>query len=206
MRTKSEIFNSLSHLIGAFGTFIGTIVLLKISSDKHDPWRTWSILIYGIVTTLLFSSSALYHGWKGEAKKILQKVDHIAIYLKIAGSYTPFMLIGLRDGIGWPMLIAVWCLSLVGITYELTLSHKSRIPSLLIYLVMAWLALLAVKPLTVVLGLTGMYWMYVGGACYMLGLGFYLVDEKHPAFHPIWHCWVLAGTLCHYMCIFWYLA
>lgn len=162
--------------------------------------------IYSGMLVLLYFISTLYHSiQKPSAKKILQKLDHIAIYLLIAGTYTPFTLITLRGPWGWWIFAISWSLAAIGIIYELTLSHKTRIPSLIIYLLMGWLILVALEPLTQKLPQAGIIWLALGGVLYTGGVIFFIFDEKVPHFHGIWHLFVIGGSACQYFCILFYL-
>ncbi|MEY4616484.1 MAG: hypothetical protein RJB66_1444 [Pseudomonadota bacterium] len=154
---------------------------------------------------LLYTVSTLYHSLQGRAKKIFKKLDHIAIYLLIAGTYTPFCLIALKGALGWGLLITNWGLALLGITYELTLAKHTRIPSMIIYVVMGWMIVLALKPLALALSLAGMAWLTIGGLLYTGGIFFFLFDDKIKHFHGIWHLFVLGGSTCQYLCIALYL-
>lgn len=161
--------------------------------------------VYGGMLVLLYTISTLYHSVQGRAKKILQKLDHIAIYLLIAGTYTPFTLITLRGPWGWWIFGINWSLALIGIIYELTLSHRTRIPSLIIYVLMGWLILVAMGPLTSALPKAAIVWLALGGVLYTGGIGFFLYDEKIRHFHGIWHLFVMAGSACQYFCVLLYL-
>lgn len=154
---------------------------------------------------LLYTISTLYHSLRGRPKIIFQKLDHIAIYLLIAGTYTPFCLITLRDTWGWWLLIINWSLAALGIIYELTYAKHSRIPSLVIYVVMGWMIVFALKPLALALSMGGLIWLTLGGLLYTGGIVFFLFDEKVEHFHGIWHLFVMGGSACQYFCILFYL-
>jgi hemolysin III len=200
-----ERLNSITHLVGAVMAIAGAAVLITQASIFGDMWTVVSTSIYGATMILLYTFSTLYHSLQGRAKSIFQKLDHIAIYLLIAGTYTPFCLISLRGSMGWWLLIANWSLAVVGIIYELTLAHRSRTPSMLIYLVMGWMIVYAMKSLALSLPFSGMLWLAVGGLLYTGGVVFFLLDEKIKHFHGVWHLFVLGGTICQYFCILLYL-
>lgn len=183
----------------------GTSVLVTLAAVQGDILKIAASSIYGAMLVLLYTTSTLYHSMQGRAKKIFQKLDHIAIYLLIAGTYTPLTLITLRGPWGWWLFGINWSLALIGIIYELTLSHHTRIPSMIIYVLMGWLIIVALKPLMMVLPGSGMTWLTLGGVFYTGGIGFYLYDEKIRHFHGIWHIFVLAGSACQYFCILAYL-
>lgn len=203
---KGERFNSITHLIGAILSIAGAAVLITFASLYGDVWKIVSSSIYGAMLVLLYSVSATYHITPvGRAKKILQKLDHISIYLLIAGTYTPFALIALRGPWGWWLFGINWGLALVGITYELTLAHRTRTPSMIIYVIMGWMILIALKPLVLTLPMAGIVWLTLGGVLYTGGIVFFLFDEKVKHFHGIWHLFVLGGSACQFVAILGYL-
>lgn len=168
-------------------------------------WAIISTSIYGAAMVLLYTISTLYHSLQGRAKKIFQKLDHMAIYLLIAGTYTPFCLIALRDSLGWWLLAVNWGLAALGIIYELTLAKHTRTPSMIIYVVMGWMIVVALKPLAMALPLAALVWLTLGGILYTGGIVFFLFDDKIKHFHGIWHLFVLGGSVCQYLCILLYL-
>ena len=201
-----ERFNGYTHLGGALLATAGAAVLVVIAALKGDPWRITAFAVYGATLVFLYAASTLYHSTRGRAKAVLRKVDHSAIYLLIAGTYTPFTLVTLHGAWGWTLFGLVWGLALVGIVQELVLARGARIPSLVIYLVMGWLAVIAVVPLVDSLGWAGLAWMAAGGVAYTAGIVFYVFDEKVRHFHGIWHLCVLAGSALHYMAILLFVA
>ncbi|KYG69480.1 hemolysin III [Bdellovibrio bacteriovorus] len=200
-----ERFNSITHLVGAALSVAGTSVLVTLASVHGDVWKIVGTSVYGGMLVFLYTISTLYHSMQGRAKQILQKLDHIAIYLLIAGTYTPFTLITLRGPWGWWIFGINWTLAALGIIYELTLAHRTRTPSMIIYVVMGWLIVVALKPLTAVLSTAAMVWLTLGGILYTVGIVFFLFDEKVRHFHGIWHLFVLGGSACQYFCILLYL-
>ncbi len=200
-----ERFNSITHLIGAALSVAGSSVLITLATVTGDFWKIVATSVYGGMLVLLYTISTLYHSFQGRSKQIFQKLDHIAIYLLIAGTYTPFTLITLRGPWGWWLFGINWTLALLGIIYELTLSHRTRIPSMIIYVLMGWLVVVALKPLTAALPTSGIFWLTLGGLLYTGGIGFFLYDEKVKHFHGIWHLFVLGGSACQYFCILLYL-
>lgn len=196
-----ERFNALSHLVGAVLAGVGAIVLLVMAARVGDPWKIVSVSIYGVMLFLLFLTSTLYHSFKGRAKRIWCKLDHCAIYLLIAGSYTPFALVSLRGAQGWILLGTVWALAIFGIVQETCLARGKRILSLVIYFVMGWMALIAIVPLIESLTMTGFIWLVVGGATYTVGIVFYANDERWRHAHGVWHLFVMAGGLCHFIAV-----
>lgn len=196
-----ERFNAFSHLGGAVLAGIGAIVLIIMAARMGDPWKIVSVSIYGTMLFLLFLTSTLYHSFKGRAKRIWCKLDHCAIYLLIAGSYTPFALVSLRGAWGWTLLGAVWSLAIFGVVQEACLARGKRILSLVIYFVMGWLALVAAVPLMQSLSGSGFAWLVAGGATYTVGILFYANDERWRHAHGVWHLFVLGGGICHYVAV-----
>ena len=200
-----ERFNSITHLLGTAFAVAGSSVLITLASLTGDVWKTVGTSVYGGTLVLLYLISTLYHSFQGRAKDIFRKLDHMAIYLLIAGTYTPFTLITLHGPWGWWLFGINWGLAVFGIIFELTLAHKTRIPSLITYVVMGWLIVFAMKPLMASLPPRGLVWLASGGIIYTAGIGFFLFDEKVKHFHGIWHLFVLGGSICQYFCILFYL-
>ncbi len=200
-----ERFNAISHLIGAVLALAGLVVLVVLSSLKGDPWKVVSFTIYGSTLFLLYTLSTLYHSLRGRAKTILQKLDHIAIYLLIAGTYTPFTLITLRGVWGWSLFAAVWGLATLGIVVDTLHRDGPRVLQMIIYLLMGWLVLTALYPLIENFPTGGLIWLVIGGLFYTSGIIFYALDEKLRHAHGIWHLFVLAGSICHYFSILLYM-
>lgn len=198
---KGERFNSITHLIGSIAAGIGLIVLLIISFQQGDPWKITSFAIYGVTLLVLYVFSTLYHSFKGKWKKRFQKFDHIAIYLLIAGTYTPFTLVTLRGEIGWTIFAIVWALAMIGIVIDLLPQKGHRILPLIIYLLMGWLIVLVLEPLALSMSTSGFNWLIAGGIFYTTGVIFYLLDHRHKLAHGIWHLFVLAGSLSHYISV-----
>ncbi len=199
-----ERFNALTHLIGAVLAVSGTVVLIMLAIMEGDPWKVVSVSIYGVTLVLLYSLSTLYHSLRGHAKSILRKFDHLSIYLLIAGSYTPFCLVTLRGSWGWSLIGLIWGLAVLGILQELRPKNGARILSVVIYVVMGWVALVAIVPLLQTLGLVGFYWILAGGGFYTIGIVFYVLDTRLTHAHGIWHLCVIAGSVTHYVAIFQY--
>jgi hemolysin III len=201
-----ERFNAVSHLLGAALALAGLVSLLVVASRQGDAWKIVSFAVYGATLLLLYVSSTLYHSLRGRAKEILRKLDHGAIYLLIAGTYTPFALVTLRGGWGWSLLGVVWALAIIGIVQELAWGRGRRILSLAIYLLMGWLALIALAPLGRALGAWGVSWLLFGGAFYTVGMMFYALSERWRPAHGIWHVFVLGGSGTHFAAVLGYVA
>ena len=199
-----ERFNSISHLVGATLALAALVVLVVFASLQGDPWKIVSFSIYGATLFLLYSFSALYHSLRGRAKIIFQKLDHAAIYLLIAGSYTPFTLITLRGAWGWSLFGIVWGLAIVGIMLDSRHRNGPRVYQMVIYLLMGWVVLVALYPLLQNLPTGGMILLVLGGLLYTGGMVFYALDEKMNHAHGIWHLFVLAGSVSHFLAILFY--
>lgn len=199
-----ERFNSISHLIGAALALAALVVLVVFASLQGDPWKVVSFSIYGATLFLLYTLSTLYHSLRGQAKRVFQKLDHAAIYLLIAGSYTPFTLVTLRGAWGWTIFGVVWGLAVLGIVIDSLHRNGPRVYQIIIYLCMGWLVLIALYPLIQKLPLAGLIWLVIGGLCYTGGMLFYALDTKLNHFHGIWHLFVLAGSVCHFCAILLY--
>ena len=196
-----ERFNGYTHLAGAVLALFGAVTLIVVASLKADPWRIVAFSIYGVSLVLLFTISTLYHSLRGRAKDVFRKLDHCAIYLLIAGTYTPFTLVTLNGPWGWSLLAVVWALAIFGIVQEVTIARGNRPLSLVIYLLMGWVALVALAPLVEALSWRGLAWLAAGGLVYTGGIVFYLYDERFRHWHGIWHCFVLGGSAAHYAAI-----
>lgn len=196
-----ERFNAITHLVGAILALAGTVVLIVLSTVDGNPWKVVGVSIYGATLVLLYSFSTLYHSLRGRAKLILRKLDHHSIYLLIAGTYTPFCLVTLRGPWGWSLLAVVWGLAGLGSLQELRPNRGARILSVLIYVVMGWVALVAVVPLLRTLGTAGFAWLVAGGLFYTIGIVFYALDTRYAHSHGIWHLFVIAGSVSHYVAI-----
>jgi hemolysin III len=201
-----ERFNSISHLVGAGLAVAGTAVLIVLAARLGDPWKIVSFSVYGAMLVALYVFSTLYHSLRGRAKNLLRKFDHCSIYLLIAGSYTPFALVSLRGPWGWSLFGAVWTLAVLGIVQEIWLAKGARVLSLVIYVVMGWLAVVAVSPLWAALEPAGFAWLVTGGALYTIGIAFYATDHKLRHGHGVWHLFVLGGSACHFFTVLFHVA
>jgi len=199
-----ERFNAWTHLVGALLGLGGALWLLALAVASGDGWKVFGIAVYGATLVLLYSISTIYHSVRGRAKAILRKLDHLSIYLLIAGSYTPFCLITLRGPWGWSLFGVVWTLALVGMLQEIKPRSEARVMSLLIYAVMGWIVLVAVNPLLASLGTAGFVWLATGGVFYTVGIIFFAFDERFRHWHGIWHLFVIAGSLMHFIAILFY--
>jgi hemolysin III len=198
---KGERLNTITHLLGAVFALAGGAVLVTFAAMDGDARRTVSFSVYGVTLFLLYLVSTLYHSLRGRAKRIFQVLDHQAIYLLIAGTYTPFTLVALEGALGWWMFGAIWGLAVFGIVLDALPRTGRRVVPIIIYLVMGWLCLLALDPILAALPPAGFRWLLAGGIFYTSGIVFFVLDHWHPWFHGIWHLFVLAGSVSHYFAI-----
>lgn len=205
---QGERFNAYSHLAGAVLALVGAVLLLvKAVASGSEPYKLAGAITYGVCLLLLYSGSTLYHSIaQPKIKGILQKVDHCMIYLLIAGSYTPFTLVTLQGAWGWSLFGVSWGLAFLGIFQELTIGRKSekRLLSMIIYVVMGWLIVVAGYPLVVNLSNAGLFWLVMGGILYSAGIYWFINDKKIKHGHGIWHLFVLGGSFAQFVCIYFY--
>lgn len=200
-----EIANAITHGIGALLSIAGLVILIVFSSIKGNAWHIVSFTIFGTCLVLLYTASTLYHSLQSvRAKKVFRIMDHSAIFLLIAGTYTPFTLTLLRGGWGWSLFGIVWGLGLAGIVFKLFFVNRFNVLSTIIYLLMGWMIVIAGKPLIENVPTPGLYYLIAGGAAYSLGTIFYLW-EKLPFHHAIWHLFVLGGSICHFFAVLLYI-
>ena len=196
-----EKLNAWTHLLGAVAATVGSIWLLVMASLDGSPQKIVSVAIYGVTLVLLYSVSTVYHSVRGRSKVIMQKFDHLSIYLLIAGSYTPFCLVTLHGAWGWSLFGIVWGMAVIGMLQEIKPRSEARILSIVIYAVMGWIVLVAVKPLLAALGTAGFIWLATGGVMYTVGIIFFALDHRLRHAHGIWHLFVIAGSLLHFVAI-----
>ena len=199
-----ERLNAWTHLVGTMLSISGASVLITLAALMGDPWKIVSVSIFGATLILLYSASTLYHSLRGRAKTILRKLDHLSIYLLIAGTYTPFCLVTLRGVWGWTLFGIVWGLALIGMLQEIRPRSEARILSLVIYAVMGWVIVIATGPLLDHLEATGLVLLAAGGLLYTGGIVFYAFDDRFRHWHGIWHLFVIGGSLMHYIAIAFY--
>ncbi len=195
-----ERFNSFTHLAGALLAVAGSAALVAQAIPTGDTWKILGVSVFGLTMVLLYAASTLYHSLRGPAKQFWAKMDHCAIYLLIAGTYTPFALIGLQGVWRWALLSAIWALALIGIAKELWLGRE-KVPSVPLYLLMGWLGITAVVPLAHSLSAEGLMWLLAGGLFYTVGVIFYAMDGRWRHSHGVWHLFVLGGTASHYVTV-----
>ena len=199
-----EIAHAVTHGIGALLSIAGLAVLVSFSVLYGDAWHIVSSSIFGFTLIVLYSASTLYHAIPHpDIKSILQKVDHSAIYLLIAGTYTPFTLVNLRGEWGWSLFAVVWLCALTGIVLELAVKKRREWLSIGLYLAMGWVIVVAIEPLMSSVATGGLVLLVLGGLCYTLGVVFY-VWYRLSYNHAIWHVFVLAGSTLHFFAVLFY--
>ncbi len=196
-----ELANSITHAFGLLLSIVALITLLTYFNNDEDPWKFISFCIYGSCLIALYLSSTIYHGLQNtKTKAIFKKIDHSAIYLLIAGTYTPVTLIALRESWAIYLLPIIWIMAIIGILVKIFTKRKNEKISLLFYLGMGWLAIIAIEPLFYTLPIKSFIWIFIGGASYTFGIVFY--RWKHLRFHhTIWHIFVLCGSISHFISI-----
>ena len=201
-----EIANSIIHGLGVVLSIAATTMLLVFAGWTHDGWAIASSLVYGISLVLEYTASTLYHSFpQPNVKHIFKILDHCGIYVLIAGTYTPFTLVTLREsgGPGLIMFGIVWGLAIAGISVEAFWAYRPRWLSASVYLGMGWIVIVAIKPLAAALPSTGLWLLVAGGLCYTLGTAFYVL-KKVRYMHAVWHVWVLAGSVLHFLAVLLY--
>ena len=199
-----ELANGITHGIGLALSVVGLAALVVLSIMRGNAWHIAGCTTFGVTLVLLYAASTLYHSFHTpRLKRILKIFDHTAIYLLIAGTYTPFTLVNLRGFWGWVLFAVVWSLCLFGIVWKAFHAERFPIVSTLLYIAMGWLVLIAVKPLLLAVPLSGIVWLLAGGSFYTVGVLFYAL-KRVPYNHAIWHVFVMAGSICHYFAVMFY--
>lgn len=200
-----EVINAVTHGIGAILSIAALVTLLILSAGNGDPWRISGFSIYGASLFTLYMASFLYHAARGEKlKKIFRILDHCSIFLLIAGTYTPILLIAMRGVWGWTLFAMIWAMAAAGLIYEIVLGGRPKWISLALYIAMGWLAVIAIKPMFSALPTGLLLWILFGGLLYTGGIVFY-VWKRLPFNHAIWHVFVLCGSVLHFTGIVLYL-
>lgn len=202
-----EWFNTITHLVGTVLAIVGTAVLIPVAAKNSDARSVAALSVYGAMLIFLYMSSTLYHSLRGTAKQVFHVFDHCAIYLLIAGTYTPLTLITLRGtpAGGWLFLV-VWTLALLGIGKDVFLRGGSRAIPIVLYLLMGWLVVAALGPLRKSLPAAGITWIAVGGLFYTVGIVFFALSKRVAHTHGFWHLCVIGGSACHYVAVLRYVA
>ncbi|NZA28296.1 hemolysin III family protein [Luteimonas sp. SJ-92] len=198
---REELASALTHGVGAAAALAGGAVLIALAALHGNAWQLGAAIVFGVSLLLLYTASTLYHAVTHPVLKGRLKVfDHCAIYLLIAGTYTPFTLIALRGPLGWSLFAAIWTLALAGVVFKLFYTGRFRRLSTLIYVAMGWLVLVAIRPVLTALDAWTFGWLLAGGIAYTLGTFFYH-RESVPYSHAIWHLFCIAGSVCHYVAV-----
>jgi len=204
--------SGFSHLAGAVLSVVALVVLLSLSIYHATVWHIVSFSVYGASMILLYLASAAYHIFPLQEKgtRILKKIDHVMIFMMIAGTYTPFCLVPLRGGWGWSIFGVVWGIAILGIFFKLFFIHTSRWISTILYIIMGWISVVAIYPIVINIPAGGVVWLVAGGVSYTVGAVVYATKKPDPlpgvfGFHEIWHLFVLGGSFCHFMVMLRYL-
>jgi len=199
-----EILNSITHGTGALMSLAGLVLLIVFASLYGEARHIISCTIFGVSLVLLYTASTLYHSFrKPRVKFVFRIVDHSCIYILIAGTYTPFMLVAVRGVLGWTIFGIVWGMTVLGILFKSFFIHRFKILSTLAYIAMGWIAIFAIKPIFQSLSEGAIFWLIAGGLAYTVGIIFY-AWKKLPFNHAIWHLFVLAGSICHFVSVLFY--
>ena len=196
-----EIANSVTHGVGVLLSIVGLVFLMIVAGRHGTAWHIVSCAIYGSTLVLLYLFSTLYHALPGRRTKYVFRIfDHSSIYLLIAGTYTPFMLVNLRGPWGWSIFVVIWTLAISGGVFKSVAIGRFAVLSATIYVLMGWLILIAIRPLLHAIPWNGFLWLAAGGVCYTVGVIFFATDRIRY-FHMIWHLFVMAGSACHYVAV-----
>lgn len=196
-----ELAHSVTHGVGLLASVAGLVVLVVLAAGTGDPWRIVACSIYAATLVLLYATSTLYHALSAtRARRVLQVLDHSAIFLLIAGTYTPFALVNLRGPWGWTLLGIVWGLAVAGVTAKAVFGTRWPIISTSLYLAMGWTAVIAVNPILAHVAPGGIVWLVAGGLAYTSGVVFYAWGRLRYS-HAVWHVFVLAGSVCHFIAV-----
>ena len=198
---REEVANSVTHGLGLLASIVGAVVLVSLAAQQGEGWHVASAAVYGATLVALYAASTLYHVFKGtRARDVLRLLDHCAIYLLIAGTYTPITLVSLRGGWGWALFGTVWALAVAGIFFKVFATGRFGYLSTVAYVLMGWICVLALKPILLLLSPGAIALLLAGGVSYTLGTVFY-AWERIPYSHAVWHLFVIAGSVCHYLAI-----
>jgi hemolysin III len=199
-----ERFNAITHLVGTVLALAGAVALLLVTDG--GPRKEIALGVYGAMLVLLYVSSTLYHSFRGKAKRVFHVFDHCAIYFLIAGTYTPLTLLTLRGKTGWTLFAIVWTLAAAGVVKDAVFRGRYRAVSVVLYALMGWLVVFAFDPLRHALPPAAIAWLMAGGVIYTVGIVFFAMS-KHVAYtHGVWHLFVIAGSVCHYVAMVRYVA
>jgi hemolysin III len=202
-----ERFNSITHLVGTVLAVVASAVAVTLASVRADARTITAVAIYGGMLIVLYLSSTLYHSFRRQSvKRIFHVFDHSAIYLLIAGTYTPFTLVTLHGPWGWSLFGIVWTLAIAGVAKDALFHGRLRAVSVGLYLMMGWLIVIAFAPLKRALPASGIAWLIAGGLVYTIGIAFFAMSKRVAYTHGVWHLFVIAGSFCHYIAVVRYVA
>jgi len=194
-----EIANAVTHGIGAALSVAGLVLLVVFAAMRGDAWRVVSFSIYGATLIILYLASTLYHSFTNiRLKQFFRTMDHISIFLLIAGTYTPITLVGMRGPWGWTIFGLIWALAIIGVVLKAFFMGRFEKAAIALYVAMGWLIVIAIKPMIQMVPPGAVMWLVIGGVSYTLGLTFYAL-KKMPYHHAVWHLFVLGGSVCQYM-------
>ena len=198
---KEEIASSITHGVGVALAVAALVILVVFASIQGNPWKIVSFSIYGASMILLYMASTFYHAFqKPGVKNVFKIFDHASIYILIAGTYTPFTLVTIRGGWGWSIFGIIWGLAITGVVFKVLFIHRFKLVSTLLYVLMGWFIVIAMKKVIANLDTMGLIWLIIGGVSYTGGVFFYL-NDKIKFNHAIWHLFVLGGSICHFFAI-----
>lgn len=201
---REEFANVGTHALGVVFSIVALVLLVTYAAKQGDPYYVVSVSIFGATMILLYLMSTLYHTFRHpKVKHAFRVVDHACIYLLIAGSYTPFTLIALRGNWGWTLFGITWGLALCGVIFKIFFTKRFNVLSVIMYIALGWLAIVAIKPLLQNVPIGGLAWMLAGGLLYTSGVIFYLWS-RIPYHHAIWHMFVMGGSFCHFLAVYYY--
>ena len=199
-----ELANRLTHCVAALLSIAGLVVLVTAASRTGDPYRIVSSAVFCSVLSIFYIISTLYHTFRNRrVRYVFRILDHAGIFMVIAATYTPFSLVSLRDGNGWALFGVVWGLALAGAVFKTFMTHRLKILAPVLYIALGWLIVVDLADLLAMVPIRGVLWLFAGGLCYTVGIIFYAIN-RIPYHHAIWHLFVIAGSLCHYLLILWY--
>jgi hemolysin III len=197
-RQIEEVANAVTHGLGLVASLAALPLLIVLAARRGDAWAIVGASVFGASLVTVYATSTIYHSLRlGPSKELWRRLDHAAIYLLIAGTYTPFTLGALRGPWGWSLFGIVWGVAAVGIAAKVVFGPRLKMLSTVAYLVMGWLVIIAIRPLLTRVGWGGVGWLLAGGVAYSLGVIFYARDEKLRFGHSVWHLFVLGGSVCH---------
>jgi hemolysin III len=201
---NEELANRLTHGVAAILSAVGMVIMIVFASRSGDPYRIVSASIFCATLSLFYVISTLYHTFRGpKVRYVFRVLDHAGIFLVIAGSYTPFTLVSLREGHGWTLFWVIWSLALAGAVFKSFMTHRLAFLAPVFYIGLGWLIVIDLEELLTMVPMNGVAWLLAGGLFYTFGIIFYAID-RIPYNHAIWHVFVIAGSVCHYLAVLWY--